>query len=519
MRHPARVPFTICFVSALLAFSAASPLFAEEKRDNEFQELRRENEALKKQIEDLRHVLDELKEQLPSSRGRNVPASQENRRLDLEKRVLESALLSHGDIGLVALLRFEKANACREAGMLDEAVGELRKVIVQNLSEEVTNAARWTLVEILQEQKQREQAIAELEKILDATNRPPEKKKDAVYGIINLSGNGPVSRIRTIDSLIERLIADSLAARAKSENLAAQNEGAEFAIPEENLQIFDEMKGCAANLRTIYEAIKKYERDKGKLPDWLSDLVPDYLNKEALLCPDDPDYTTIWYPDPKLPCSYSYEFSPARAGTQYTGGRDIGCREWKTQQLKFFGDVVPVVRCVHHSPELNVSWGGRVYMSGMRWEADLIPNYYRGVEFGDLPPETPEDVKQETQKQLDKVLEVCKKHSARKDKGLSDLQSEAIVEISSFGSTMDEREQLRTQITIGDEERILYHIADGFIGGDTRGFMRALDNEKPLDKKPGAFLRLVPGRSTLWRYDYFPEWGWYIMVEGHWYDE
>ena len=180
---------------------------------------------------------------------------------------------------------------------------------------------------------------------------------------------------------------------------------------------------------------------------------------------------------------------------------------------------MPVVRCVHHSPELNVSWDGQVYMSGMRWEADLMPNYYRGVEFNDLPPETPEDVKKETQKQLDKVLEVCKKHSARKDKDLSDLQSEAIVEISSFGSTMDEREQLRTQITIGDEERILYHIVNGHIGGDTRGFMRAFVDEKPLDKKPGAFLRLVAGRSTLWRYDYFPEWGWYIMVEGHWYDE
>lgn len=518
MRHPATVPFTICFVSALLVLFTGGSLFAEEKGDTEFQKLRRENEAFRKQIEDLRHMLDELKEQLPTSRSGNVAVSQENRRLDLERRVLEGALLSHGDIGLVALLRFEKANACREAGMLDEAVGELRKVIVQNLSEEVTNAARWTLVEILQEQKQREQAIAELEKILDA-NKPPEKKKDAVYGIINLSGNGPGSRIRTIDSLIERLIADSLASRAKSEDFAPQNKRIEFAIPEENLQIFEEMKGCATKLRSIYAAIKKYEKDKGKLPDWLSDLVPDYLSKESLLCPDDPEYTTIWYPDPKLPCSYSYEFSPARAGTQYTGGRDITCREWKTQQLKFFGDVVPVVRCVHHSPELNVSWVGQVYMSGMRWEADLMPNYYRGVEFDDLPPETPEDVKQETQKQLDRVLEVCRKRSARKDKELSELQSEAIAEISSFGSTTDEQGQLRTQLAIGNDESILYHIADGFIGRDTREFMRALDDEKPLDKKPGAFLRLVPGRSTLWRYDYFPEWGWYTMVEGHWYED
>ncbi len=519
MRRTSTVPFTICFVSVLLAFSAAGSLIAEEKRDNEFQELRRENEALKKQIEDLRHALDELKEQLPSGRSRNLPASQENRRLDLEKKVLESALLSHGDAGLVALLRFEKANACREAGMLDEAVGELRKVIVQNLAEEVTNAARWTLVEVLQEQKQREQAIAELEKILDSANKPPEKKREAIYGIINLSGDDPASRMRRIDSLIERLIADSVSSRAKGEEIPAPGKGGQFAIPKENLQIFEEMKACAGNLRRIYDAIKKFDKDKAKLPDWLSDLVPDYLSPEALLCPDDPDFTTIWYPDPKLPCSYSYEFSPARAGTQYTGGRDITCREWKTQQLKFFGDVVPVVRCVHHSPELNVSLGGQIYMSGMRWEADLMPNYYRGVEFDDPPPETPEDVKEETQKQFEKVLEVCKEYSARKDKEVGELQSEAIKEISSFGSTTDERGRLRTQITIGNDQHILYHIVDGHIGGDTSGFMRAFVDEKPLDKKPGAFLRLVPGRSTLWRYDYFPEWGWYIMVEGHWYDD
>lgn len=536
MRSLTPLSVTIWLVSALVLFSAPIPLFAQvSEGGDEFQDLREQNEALKRQIEDLRGLLQELREQLrqadtlgastsemapPSSS--NVATSSlaphESRRLELEKKVLESALLSHGDVGLVALLRFEKASACREAGMLDKAADELRKIIVQNLTEEVTNAARWTLVEVLQEQKQREQAIAELEKILSAANRTPEKKREAIYGIIGLSGNDLQSRIRRIDSLIERLIADSVASRAKSEDYPAQKKGAEFAIPKENLQIFEEMRACAANLRTIHAAIKRYEKDKGKLPDWLSDLVPDYLRKETLFCPDDPDYTTVWYPDPKLPCSYSYEFSPARAGTQYTGGRDISCREWKTQQLKFFGNVVPVVRCVHHSPELNLSRDGQVYMSGMRWEEDLMPGYYRGVEFDDLPPDLPEVVKNETQRQLDKVLEVCKKYSAQEDQDVGELQSKAIGEISSFGSTTDEQGQLRTQITVGREEQILYHILDGHIGGDTFGFIRHFADGKPLNKKSGAFLRLAPGRNTLWRYDYFPEWGWYIMVEGHWYD-
>jgi tetratricopeptide (TPR) repeat protein len=536
MRSLTPISLTICFVSALLVFSATIPLCAQDtKSSSEFQELRKQNEALKRQIQDLRRTLQELKGQLrqadtfgastsemapPSSSNvaTSSLASHQNHRLELEKKVLESALLSHGDVGLVALLRFEKANACREAGMLDKAAEELRKIIVLNLTEEVTNAARWTLVEVLQEQKQREQAIAELEKILAAANRTPEKKREAIYGIIGLSGNDLESRIRRIDSLIDRLIADSVAARAKTVEVEGPNIISKFAIPEENLQIFEEMKACAANLRKIHAAIKRYEMDKGKLPDWLSDLVPDYLRREELFCPDDPDWTTIWYPDPKLPCSYSYEFSPAKAGTQYTGGRDISCREWKTQQLKFFGNVVPVVRCVHHSPELNISWDGQVYMSGMRWEEDLMPGYYRGVEFDDLPPDLPEAVKEETQRQLDKVLEVCRKYSAQEDREAGTLQSEAIREISSFGSTEDEHGRLQTQITIGNEEQILYHIVRGHIGGDTSRFMRTFADGKPLDKKSGAFLRLAPGRNTLWRHDYFPERGWYIMVEGHWYD-
>ena len=466
MRNLTPISVTIWLISALLVFSASIPLFAQGSTSgNEFQELREQNEALKRQIEDLRGLLQELREQLSEVKAADATlsgmeplsslnaattslASQESRRLELEKKVLESALLSHGDVGLVALLRFEKANACREAGMLDKAAEELRKIIVQNLTEEVTNAARWTLVEVLQDQKQREQAIAELEKILSAANRTPEKKREAIYGIIGLSGNDLESRIRRIDSLIERLIADSVAARAKTVEVEGPDAVSKFAIPKENLQIFDELRACAGNLRKIHAAIKRYEKDKGRLPHWLSDLVPDYLASETLFCPDDPDHATIWYPDPEFPHSYSYEFSPARAGTQYTGGRDITCREWKTQQLKFFGNVVPVVRCVHHSPELNVSLGGQVYMSGMRWEEDLMPGYYRGVEFDDLPPDTPEDVKEETQRQLGKVLEVCKKYSARIDQEVGELQSKAIEEISSFGSTLGALVKSRFAITL-----------------------------------------------------------------------
>jgi len=64
-----------------------------------------------------------------------------------------------------------------------------------------------------------------------------------------------------------------------------------FSIPQANLQITDEMKGCVKNLRAIYAALKKYERDKGRMPDWLSQLVPDHLGPATFLCPDDTSHT------------------------------------------------------------------------------------------------------------------------------------------------------------------------------------------------------------------------------------
>jgi hypothetical protein len=146
-----------------------------------------------------------------------------------------------------------------------------------------------------------------------------------------------------------------------------------FEIPEENRQIPDEMKACAAKLRQIGEAVKKYEKDKGKLPDWLSDLVPDYLSKESLFCPDDTTYTTMTCVDPKLPCSYNYEFSltPTGPGT---------FRDWKTEQMKLFGDVVPLVRCHHHGKHLNFSVGGALYWTELWWEHTFKSGYQPGDE-------------------------------------------------------------------------------------------------------------------------------------------
>lgn len=147
-----------------------------------------------------------LLERMLSGAGGDASQNAAKAYLVLKGKELENRLLAHGDVGLVALLRFEKAKVCRKSGMFDEAVQELKKIIEQNLAEEITNAARWTLIEVLQEQGETDTALAELEQIvLAGTNQDIRRKKDALYGIINLSGEDPETKLRTIDRLIERL--------------------------------------------------------------------------------------------------------------------------------------------------------------------------------------------------------------------------------------------------------------------------------------------------------------------------
>jgi hypothetical protein len=157
---------------------------------------------------------------------------------------------------------------------------------------------------------------------------------------------------------------------------------AKHEIPKENLPILADFETCAKNLREVYAAIRKYEKEKNAVPDWLSDLVPDYLNGEALFCPDDPSHRSGYWPDPKLPCSYCYELSPSRVGAALGGTM----RNYKVLQRGLFGDVVPVVRCFHHSRVLNLAWDGRIYTSAEWFENLFIPDYRHEMLFASEKP-------------------------------------------------------------------------------------------------------------------------------------
>lgn len=125
-------------------------------------------------------------------------------KLTARQQELEDAMLSKGDAGLIAILRFEKASVYRNLRMYDPAAQELRKIIEQNLDERVTEAARWSLVDVFQRQREKEAAIAELEKILTTTH-DARKKRDALYGIINVLGDDAESKVSAIERLIRQL--------------------------------------------------------------------------------------------------------------------------------------------------------------------------------------------------------------------------------------------------------------------------------------------------------------------------
>jgi len=200
MRRVVMTLLTIIFMLTFPLFSTGGSLPTQETVSaRRLGELLRQNEGFRAEIEHLRQQLQEIQTAVG-----NLSTRLEAQGVEPTRSELNRVTLSHGDAGLMTLLRLEKVRLFREAGMLDEAVQELRRIIEQNLSEETTNAARWTLIEILQQQNKSREALAQLNKIL-STIKDPQKKRDALYGIISLSGRDPRKKIEAIDSLIEKL--------------------------------------------------------------------------------------------------------------------------------------------------------------------------------------------------------------------------------------------------------------------------------------------------------------------------
>jgi hypothetical protein len=161
--------------------------------------------------------------------------------------------------------------------------------------------------------------------------------------------------------------------------LVAPSVLAQADAPPDGMKLADDEKtGCIRNLRTIYDAIQSYRADHKDIPNWLSDLVPQYLPDASVLtcpvCKRTGQTETGILADPKMPCSYLYEFCPQQLGRGDAPNDPTETRrEWKRRQMGMVGSIVPIVRCRHHGVVLNLSFDGRIYESPPLWE-DLLTN-------------------------------------------------------------------------------------------------------------------------------------------------
>ena len=150
-----------------------------------------------------------------------------------------------------------------------------------------------------------------------------------------------------------------VAARQKqSKNLAAQEKKAHIEI-------------CTHNLNTIGKAIQAYHKEHGDYPEWLSDLLPKHLaDTDTLICPADKKDGEAFHPyakELKNAISYDYQLSPKFRKSMM-----------ETQIL--FGDVTPLVRCLHHNKRtiantLNLSFGNKVYQAPYSWQSSPVKIY------------------------------------------------------------------------------------------------------------------------------------------------
>ncbi|MCL4178229.1 MAG: carboxypeptidase regulatory-like domain-containing protein [Verrucomicrobia bacterium] len=129
-----------------------------------------------------------------------------------------------------------------------------------------------------------------------------------------------------------------------------------------------------AQLLKIYDAIQAYRQKHGQLPGWLADLFPEFLNDPGILVsPAEPRRgapQTWGYGEPRMHCSYIYEFSQAEAGGRRDQGIALTMRQWKEIQMEEFGPVIPLLRCHVYDRVLNVSYSGDYYETALFWEQD-----------------------------------------------------------------------------------------------------------------------------------------------------
>ena len=151
---------------------------------------------------------------------------------------------------------------------------------------------------------------------------------------------------------------------------------------------------CRENLREIKLALENHRAEADGEPQWLSELVPQYLEEKVLLCPAD---TTVGIPgvltedgsDPTLPCSYLYQFRPDQ-------------KKGQELLLGIKGDMLPIVRCQHHL--LNLSVSGKIYRNGPQRKIYNNSTVKATAVLTNVSSDLPEDIPAEVRKQVEAQL-------------------------------------------------------------------------------------------------------------------
>jgi hypothetical protein len=148
----------------------------------------------------------------------------------------------------------------------------------------------------------------------------------------------------------------------------------------------EQLAECGRNLLKIHSAFVEYRTDHdGEMPDWLSDLVPEYISTQTLRCPVDLEGRSAFAPDPRLPCSYDYQFAAMYYDSGVYAKTGMTLKELAVARMKQQGEEdVLAVRCFHHFPPYSL----KLMYSGVLYRDVPDTNFLREYSPDD-PPESP----------------------------------------------------------------------------------------------------------------------------------
>lgn len=147
----------------------------------------------------------------------------------------------------------------------------------------------------------------------------------------------------------------------------------------EQQRIEEHKKIDREHLTKIRAGIFAYKTKYGNYPEYLTQLVPEFVGSETLVSPhkkaDASDAADVDHQDPGLAKpSYGYEFS----NLEFRDGRTFA--EIKEVQRAEWGDAIPLLRCFAYGEVINMSYGGDAYETALNWEwdaatMDLVEKY------------------------------------------------------------------------------------------------------------------------------------------------